>query len=115
MSEEDYLEDDDGPDDADSELAKEFEEHCKKIQELIRAKVSAAGDLLREAESLADEHGVPFRSGVSFIGNHYIPAGFEDTKWGKLNHDTVNEIAGVWGDYIDDLYYSGGWLHSAVC
>lgn len=108
---------DDDMDSMESPLAKEFAEHCKTVQAEIKVKVSEAFRLLREAEDIADKHGVPFRSGISPLSNSYIPKEFSKTKFGALGEEVVCEVSGVWGDYISDLFDSkyGGWLHSAVC
>lgn len=72
---------------------------------------------LREAEALADKHGVPFRSGISPLSNSYVPNSFSKSKFAALERDVVCDIAGVWGEYISDMLsgYGNGWLHSAVC
>lgn len=102
--------------DMESPLAKEFAAHCKSVGEQIEAKLDEAHKALREAEEIAEKHGVPFSSGISPLSNSYVPGGFSKTKFSKLDTEVVCEIAGVWGEYISDMFgYGGGWLHSAVC
>lgn len=99
-----------------SPLAQEFEQLCETVQAQIDEKLDQAMAALREAQKLADQHGVPFRSGISPLTNSYVPANFKKTKFAELDTSTVCEIAGVWGEYIRDMFeYDGGWLHSAVC
>jgi hypothetical protein len=98
-------------------LAKEFAQLCQDVGLQIKVKVAEAQKALREAEEIADKHGVPFRSSISPLSNSYVPGSFSKTKFVKLDQEVVCEIAGVWGDYIGELLGGdrGGWVASAVC
>jgi len=100
-----------------SPLAKEFEQVCKDAKEQINAKLEEAHAALEQAEKIADQYGVPFRSHISPLSNSYVPTNFSESKFGKLDKEVVCEIAGVWGEYIRELLGGnyGGWIHSAVC
>ena len=121
----DHIEQDDEDNEQDSEdvdpyeapLAKEFAQLCQDVGKEIKAKIAEARKSLREAEEIADKHGVPFHSGISPLSNSYVPGSFSKTKFAELDQEVVCEIADVWGEYISDLLggYHGGWLHSQVC
>jgi hypothetical protein len=98
--------------DSESELAKEFEAHISAHQAEISAAEDKAIASLRKAVELADKYGVPYRFGISFLSNSYVPASFIDSKFRKLEDETVSDISGCWGDYI---FEDSGWQHSAVC
>jgi hypothetical protein len=93
-------------------LAKEFAAHCKKIGQQIDTHVEAARQELKSAIDLSEKHGVPFRPGISFLNNTYMPESFFGSKFSKLDQEVVCEIAEVWGSYI---FEGGGWEHSAIC
>jgi hypothetical protein len=95
-----------------SPLAKEFQKLCDDVGAQIKAHVKASSEELRKAISLSEKYGVPFRPNISFLGNSYMPDSFLNSKFNKLDHEVVSEIAGVWGDY---LFECGGWQHSDVC
>lgn len=95
-----------------NQLAKEFEDHIAAHRDEIRAAEKLAIEALRKAVALADKYGVPYRFGISFLGNSYVPAAFIDSKFRKLEDEVICDIAGVWGDY---LLEDSGWQHSAVC
>jgi len=98
-------------------LAKEFMQHCSDVGKQIAARLDTARKFLNEAQELADAHGVPFHASISPLSNSYVPKGFSQTKFAALDQEVICEIAGVWGEYIDDMLhgYGCGWVHSAVC
>jgi hypothetical protein len=96
-----------------SELAKEFREHCEKTQARIDEKLDKARKYLREAVELSEKAGVPFDSDISFLSNGYVPNSFTGSKYANLDNEVISEITGVYGEYID--FDCGGWEHSAVC
>lgn len=89
-----------------------LEDDFKKALEdnviLINAKLSQASALLDEALTISEEHGIPFYSSISHLGQQYTPASFKKL-WGELD-DQVLENNDI---YIDE--YANGWAHSAVC
>lgn len=111
-----YTYEKDGLSEEQCQLANEFETLCTDVQKQIKAKIEVARQALREAQELAEQHGVPFRSGISPLSNSFVPASFGKSKFRNLDREMIGEIAGVWGEFIDELYDGcGGWLHSAVC
>ena len=102
----------------DSQLAEEFSQLCKSVHKEIDDKISQAAVLLREAVEISEKNGVPFSSQVSFLGNSFVPGSFSKSKFAKLDTNQVCEIAGVYGEYIRDMfggYGNGSWVHSGVC
>jgi hypothetical protein len=98
-----------------ADLADEFEALCTKVQPQIIEKLAKARELIDEAVALAEEHGVPFMGSPSRLRNAYVPESFSSSKFAKLDEEIVQEIAGVYGEYMSEVLDSGGWLHSAVC
>ncbi len=94
-----------------SKLEAEFKETLAKVRPLIKEKLDVAMKALREAENIAEEHGVPFSSGLSPLGQSYYPKSF-GKKFSKLDQDVVSDITGTWTEYYGEFY---GWEHSAVC
>lgn len=114
----DNLEENEEQDPMESPLAKEFDQHCQSIGKQISEKLAIARQALKDATDLADQHGVPFHAGISPLRNSYVPKNFPGkSKFAKLDQEVICEIAGVYGEYITDMFDSsyGGWLHSAVC
>lgn len=93
-----------------SQLEKEFKALVKSVGNEINAKVKQAEQLLTEACNLADKHGIPFDSGISHLGQVYVPESFK-TRFGTLDKEDAAELLGV---YEDDLDHSRGWRHSQV-
>ena len=98
-----------------SPLAQEFQALCEQVHKEIDAKVEAAEQALSEAVELAEKHGVPFRSHISFLKNNYVPTTFRSSKFRQLSSDTISDIAGVYSEYISECFDYGGWTTSAVC
>lgn len=96
---------------SDGKLESEFESLLSEIGDQIQDKVRQAEKLLKEACELADEHGVPFFTNVSLLGQPYVPESFE-TKWQDLDRDFVANLTEV-ASY--DLGSAYGWQHSQVC
>ena len=95
-----------------SELETEFEELVSDIGAQIDVHVAKASKELEKAIALSEKHSVPFRPGISFLSNTYMPESFSSSKFAELDNEVVCEIADVWGDYIFD---GGGWQFSSVC
>lgn len=93
----------------DSELEREFRGKASEVLSEIYRKVSAASKLLTEAVKLSEEHGIPFNSEVSFLGQSYFPASFSE-KYGDVNSDIVYAITEASSEHGDS-----GWEHSDVC
>ena len=91
----------------DSELEREFRNKVPLIMPLIDAKLAEASKALSEAELIAEEHGIPFSSSVSFLGQGYRPESF-DAKYGEVSRDIVTALTDAHNEYA-------GWEHSAVC
>ena len=96
---------------SDNELEQEFEKLVDSVGEEIRAHVLTATRALKAATDLADKHGVPFFTNVSFLGQPYVPESFK-TAWGSLDKDFVTNLTELTSN---DLGYAYGWLHSQVC
>jgi hypothetical protein len=93
-----------------SALEKEFETAHETAITLIRVELAKAREALSAAVKIAEEHGVPFRSGISPLGQGYIPKSFKK-KFPGIDENFVSEVAEVYDG--DGLY--AGWQHSAVC
>jgi hypothetical protein len=90
-------------------LETEFKKAYEENIILINAKLSQASKLLGEAITIAEEHGIPFESNISELGQTYTPESFKE-KWNLGKRDPVLVDLGI---YIDE--YACGWEHSAVC
>jgi hypothetical protein len=95
-----------------SALEEQFEATYDAAITSIRVEVAKAREALSAAVKIAEEHGVPFRSGISPLGQGYIPKSFEK-KFPGIDENFVSEVADVYDRYGDGLY--AGWQHSAVC
>lgn len=96
---------------SDGRLEKEFEALADTIGVEIQDKIKQAEKLLDEACALADEHGMPFFTNVSLLGQPYVPEAF-NSKWRDLDRDFAANITEV-ATY--DLSSAYGWQHSQVC
>lgn len=90
-----------------------FEGLVETIGKDIQEKINAAQKLMQEAESLADQHGIPFYSAYSGLGQAYVPSSFY-TKFKGIDLELAAEITNV-GSWDLDNEYSDGWQHSAIC
>lgn len=93
----------------DSELEREFRNKANEVLYEIRKKCAASAKLLEEAVKLSEEHGIPFNSEVSFLGQSYFPNSFEE-KYKGVDMDLVYSITDASSEYG-----YGGWEHSDVC
>lgn len=94
-----------------TQLEQEFEALVNSVGEVIAKKVEQATKLLDEACKLADDNGIPFESGISHLGQAYVPTSFQD-KYSTLDEDRVEELTGVASYSLGNAY---GWEHSDVC
>ena len=97
-------------DQEDSELEREFRLKANEVLLKIREKCAASAALLSEAVALSEEHGIPFNSEVSFLGQSYFPNSFKEKYKGELDSDLVYSITDASSEYG-----YGGWEHSDVC
>jgi len=93
----------------DSPLEREFRTKAGEVLSEIYRKVSASAKLLEEAVKLSEEHGIPFSSSVSFLGQSYFPTSFE-SKYPDVSSDIVYAITEASSEYG-----GAGWEHSDVC
>lgn len=93
----------------DSEMERDFRKAVHYADELIQAKLDEASAAINEAVKIAERHGIPFRSHVSPISNHYYPRSLEQ-KFEGLDKEFVQTITDTYNEYE-----STGWKHSAVC
>jgi hypothetical protein len=93
----------------DTQLEREFRLAAAPVLSEIQRKVTQASKLLSEAVKLSEEHGIPFNSDVSFLGQSYTPTSFSE-KYPDLSSDLVYEITEASNEYGD-----AGWEHSDVC
>ena len=64
-----------------SEIEKEYKKVFNDIRPKIQEKLDLAVKAMNEAQELADAHGIPFSSQLSFFGNDsYIPESFADIR-----------------------------------
>ena len=96
---------------SDGQLEQQFETMADSVGAEIQTKLQQAEKLLNEACELADEHGIPFYTNVSLLGQPYVPEAFQ-SKWRDLDRDFVANITEV-ASY--DLGSAYGWAHSQVC
>jgi hypothetical protein len=95
-------------------LEKKFREAFEKINPEIQEKVAAASKLLKEAEKLSEQHGLPFRPKGNLLDGSchgYFPASFSSI-YGDLleeNPDLVDDVTGVYR-YEEN---GDGWQSSA--
>jgi hypothetical protein len=96
---------------SDGSLEKEFEQLMDSVGEQIKAHVRAAQQAIQLAVNLADDHGIPFFTTVSEIGQPYVPYSFRD-KWADLDPHYVADLTEIGAH---ELARSGGWNTSQVC
>ena len=96
---------------SDGKLEAQFEELASTVGEEIQEKIRQAEKLLQEACNLSDQHGIPFFTNVSLLGQPYVPEAFE-SKWTDLDRDFVANITEVAAGDLGSAY---GWQHSQVC
>jgi hypothetical protein len=97
--------------DFDSELEREFKVLQQTIGKEIEGKLETAAKLIKEACDIADEHGYPFYSSVSVLGQEYIPSSFKN-RFEGMSPETIENLVGI---SAYDIEYAHGWKHSAVC
>jgi len=94
-------------------LEQKFRDAFAKYNPEIQEKINAASDLLKAAEKISEDHGIPFYPNAGIVGgmaHGYFPQSF-DAIFGDLKEqdsDLVNELTGVY-QYED---YTG-WQSSA--
>jgi hypothetical protein len=94
----------------DTEMEREFRKVAPSILDQIYEKVALANKYLTEAEQLSEEHGIPFGSGISSLGQDYFPSTFP-AKWNEVSKEVMQEVTDTHNEH--DSYY--GWVHSSVC
>jgi ribosomal protein L14E/L6E/L27E len=85
-------------DQEDSALEREFRNVATEATTKIMEKVRAASKLLQEAVDISEQYGIPFSSEISFLGQPYKPASFED-KFGDIDDDFVDSVTGAYCEY----------------
>lgn len=93
----------------DDEFQRAYRVACDAAQELIYAKCEEAAKALSEAVRISELHGIPFSSGVSFLGQSYIPSSMSEF-FPEVDRDFMMEVADASSAYDEE-----GWEHSAVC
>jgi hypothetical protein len=91
----------------DSEIERTFRLAVNDAQARIGAKLIEASKLIDEACAISEETGIPFRAGVSPLGQSYIPSSLSE-KFPDLDREFATDIADAHGEYE-------GWQYSAVC
>lgn len=91
-----------------SELEAEFAAHWEKYEAKIQQYVEEANQALSKAIALADKHGIPFYSSISFLGQNYTPTLLD--QFSELDQEKIDEITGTYNEYGSE-----GWQHSDVC
>lgn len=92
-------------------MEQEFKTLVDSIGEEIEAKLQQAHKLVKEACALADQHGVPFYSPVSTLGQNYVPELF-GAKFSSLSKADITDLTSVPEDALFSPY---GWNTSGVC
>ena len=103
---------DDENEEGNPELEAEFQKLVDKANNEMAKHLKKAHDELHKAIAISEKYGVPFNGGITTLSNPYMPASFFKSKFAKLDHDRVEEIADIWGDFLFD---GAGWLHSSIC
>lgn len=93
----------------DDEYQRAFRVATLKAHELIGEKLQEAMSLLSDAEKISEEHGVPFRSNISFLSQSYTPQSMK-AKHANVDTDFMRDLTGAYNEYGYE-----GWEHSAVC
>jgi hypothetical protein len=80
-----------------NQLEQEFEKAFNEVNPKIQAKLEQAATLIREAVSLSEESGIPFRPSRGLLGFRmsYIPSTLNE-KWAATRDEN--------GDWDDDWY-----------
>lgn len=94
----------------DTPLEREFRVKAPEIAKMIYEKLELASKYLDEAEAIANEHGIPFSSSISPLGQSYMAPTFRE-KWPDVSKEVMESVTDTYSEY-DDYY---GWQHSAVC
>lgn len=90
------------------DLEKQFQKELTQADGQINSHLMEASRHLKLAIQVAEDTGIPFVSGISFLRNTYIPRSFDD-KWKDLDIEFLEE------QEIYNTQYGWGWQHSAVC
>lgn len=93
---------------SEKDLEKQFQKELTQVDGQINSHLTEAGRHLKLAIQVAEDTGIPFLSGVSFIRNRYTPRSFND-KWKDLDREFLEE------QEIYNTEWGWGWQHSAVC
>lgn len=93
----------------DSKVEREFRLAVQDASKKIKEKVALARKALQEAVEISEETGIPFRAGVSPLGNSYIPESINE-KFPEIDSEFYSEITDAYSEYGEP-----GWAHSAVC
>jgi hypothetical protein len=96
-----------------TQLEAEFKVLVDSVGEEIEAKLKQAKKLVKEAAKLSQEHGVPFYSPVSILGECYVPNTFRQ-RFGALKPEDVADLTSVPEEELKSVYVDG-WNHSQVC
>lgn len=92
----------------DSELERDFRKSAQLILLEIRKHIDNASKSISLAEKISEEHGIPFSSSASPLGQDYIPESLA-TKYPDISCDVIESVTGV------SPYDYSGWRHSSVC
>lgn len=76
----------------------------------VRPFLDAAEAELDKAVAVAEKHGLPLSTSISFIYNRYVPKSFYE-KYSDEQRVLLKEYELCWGSE----YETEGWIHSMVC
>ena len=95
--------------------AETLEDQFRRLVETVGAEIGRRGleasQLILEAEKLAEENGVPFRTHVSPVKQCYVPSLFHE-RFEKLDLAVVAEITDLYEEDVRDGWY---WQYSEIC
>lgn len=94
----------------DNEMERNFRKAAVEASSKIAKLLAKASKALDEAEEIAEKYGVPFRSGISPLGQSYYPT-TTDSLYPDLDREFIDSISGAY----HSEYGEQGWQHSAVC
>jgi hypothetical protein len=97
-----------------TQLEAEFKALVDSVGIEIEQKLQQAKLLVKQACKLSAEHGIPFYSPVSILGENFVPPSFKQ-KFNALNKEDIAELTGVPAEELEQERYSEGWNHSSVC
>lgn len=91
-----------------SEIEKEYKKLFNEIRPKIQEKLDLAVQAMNEAQALADAHGIPFNSPLSFFhDDSYIPESFGTIREKFTENNAEEKLSKIIGEM--ELYHVNWW------